>query len=165
MEGESGAPLEEEETIILEEILPIVKPMLSEKAQAEIDKKGAWEVDGDGDMVTPIINGRECVYALFDENGICKCAIEQAYNEGEIEFRKPVSCHLYPIRINKYKDFEAINYHQWHICEVARLLGEKEQVPIFRFLKDAITRKYGELFYNEMEEAAKLLEENPPDSM
>ncbi|ASB49684.1 DUF3109 family protein [Alkalitalea saponilacus] len=165
VEGESGAPLEEEETTILEKILPIVKPMLSEKAQAEIDKNGAWEVDGDGDMVTPIINGRECVYALFDEKGICKCAIEQAYNEGKVEFRKPVSCHLYPIRVSKYKDFEAINYHQWHICEAARLLGEKEQVPVFRFLKDAITRKYGEPFYNEMEEAAKLLEENPPDSL
>ncbi len=161
VEGESGAPLEPEETQTLQEILPILKPMLSEAALKVIEEKGAWEIDVDGDQVTPIINGKECVYTYFDEKGVCKCTIEKAYNEGLISFPKPVSCHLYPIRITKYTDFDALNYHHWPICEAARVLGKKEAVPMFRFLKNAIIRKYGEDFYNEMEEADKLLRENP----
>jgi len=159
VEGESGAPLEDEETVILESILPKVKPLLSQKALEEIDRKGAWEVDMDGDKVTPIINGKECVYAYFDDKGVCKCSIEKLYNEGLIDFKKPISCHLYPIRATKYKDFEALNYHQWPICEAAKVLGNEVGMPIFRFLKEAIIRKYGQTFYDEMEQADKILKE------
>lgn len=159
VEGESGAPLEEEETRILEEIFPVIKPMLGPASLKEIERVGTWEVDGDGDKVTPIINGRECVYAYYDEKGVCKCSIEKAYNEGLIAFKKPVSCHLYPIRVTKYSDFEALNYHQWPICGPARVLGAEKGLPIYRFLKEALVRKYGQAFYDEMEEADKLLRE------
>lgn len=152
VEGSSGAPLENEETEILEKIFPVIRPFLQEKAQKIIEEKGTWEIDIDYDKVTPIIDGEECVYAFFEGN-ICKCAIEKAYNEGLIDFAKPISCHIYPIRITKYKEFEALNYHEWHVCEPARDLGKKNDIPVFRFLKKPIIRKYGEKFYNEMEEA------------
>jgi hypothetical protein len=157
VEGESGAPLEDEETKILEEIFPHVKPMLSAKALEVIEKEGKWITDFDGDKVTPIINGKECVYTYFDEDGTCKCAIEKAYNDGLIDFPKPISCHLYPIRVSKYKAFEALNYHDWKICCAAKVLGEKHGVATFRFLKNPIIRKYGEAFYNEMEVSEKIL--------
>lgn len=157
VEGESGAPLEDDETLILDAIFPVIKPLLSDKALEIIEKTGTWEIDSDGDKVTPIINGKECVYTYFDNDGTCKCSIEKAFNEGLITFRKPVSCHLYPIRVSKYAKFEALNYHNWHICAPARELGAKVGVPLFRFLKDPIVRKYGEAFFDEMEEAEKLL--------
>jgi hypothetical protein len=159
VEGESGAPLEENETEILENIFDIIKDDLSVDALAEIEKKGKWEIDGDGDRVTPIINGKECVYTYFDNKGVCKCVIEKAYYEGKIDFKKPVSCHLYPIRVSKYAEFEALNYHKWPICSAARELGSKEGVPVFRFLKEAISRKFGAEFYNEMEASEKVLRE------
>lgn len=159
VEGESGAPLEDEETTILEDIYPIVEPYLSEEAKSQIAKVGKWEIDSDGDKVTPIINGRECVYTYFDEQGICKCAIDKAYQEGKITFKKPISCHLYPIRTTKYPDFEALNYHSWHICGPARELGTKLGLPVYKFLKEPIIRKYGEAFYNEMESVEQTLKD------
>lgn len=159
VEGESGAPLEDEETQILDDIFPVIKPMLSRKALQVIEKTGTWEIDADGDKVTPIINGKECVYTYFDEDGICKCVIEKAWKEGLVGFKKPISCHLYPIRVTKYVDFEALNYHNWHVCAPARELGASLGVPVFRFLKEPIIRKYGEAFYAEMEEAERLLKE------
>jgi hypothetical protein len=152
VEGESGAPLSDEETLILEKIYGDVKPFLTATAIDEIAKQGTWVVDGDGDKVTPIINGRECVYAYYDEDKICKCAIEKAYQLGLIAFKKPISCHLYPIRISQYKDFEALNYHHWPICQPARVLGKKVGVPVYQFLREPIVRKYGEEFYKTMEE-------------
>lgn len=157
VEGESGAPLEDEETDIMEQVYPIVKADLSEKAIAEIEKTGTWEVDADGDKVTPIIQGKECVYTFFDEEGVCKCAIEKAWSEGKTAFRKPVSCQLYPIRMKKYNDFEAMNYDVWPICHVARELGSKVGMPVFRFLKEPIIRRFGEEFYKEMEGAEEEL--------
>ena len=159
VEGESGAPLEDEETAILEEIYPVVKPYLSEKAIEEIEKQGKWVVDMDGDKVTPIINGKECVYTYFDDEGICKCAIDKAHQEGKIDFKKPISCHLYPIRVAKYPDFEALNYHTWPICAPARELGGQLGVPIYNFLKEPIIRKYGEAFYDELVDVEKTLKE------
>jgi hypothetical protein len=165
VEGESGAPLEDEETTILEDIYPKIKPLLSPEAVEIIEKNGTWEIDADGDKVTPIIHGRECVYTYFDSEGICRCAIEKAYEEGIIKFKKPISCHLYPIRVDKYPDYEALNYHVWPVCNPARELGEKMGMPVFRFLKESIIRKYGEKFYEEMEEIANHLEKQKPDSV
>jgi hypothetical protein len=152
VEGESGAPLEKEEAEIIERIYPILEPFLSPMAKKEIARVGKSVVDDDDDLVTPIINGRECVYTLFDKNGMCHCAIEKAYNEGLVDFRKPISCHLYPIRVSNYPNYEALNYHHWPICQPAREFGRKEGVPVYRFLKDPIIRKYGEAFYEQMEE-------------
>ncbi|MCL2072787.1 MAG: DUF3109 family protein [Marinilabiliaceae bacterium] len=147
--GVSGAPLEDDETIIIEQILPIVFPFLNKSAQKVIEKKGAWTIDFDNDKVTPLNNGQECVYAILEEN-ICKCAFEMIYEEGLTDFIKPISCHLYPIRITKYKNFEAMNYHSWQVCEAARNLGKKSETALFHFLKEAIIRKYGETFFKEM---------------
>jgi len=159
VEGESGAPLEDEETEILEQIYPKIKHLLPKKSQKIIEEQGTWVIDMDGDKVTPINNGRECVYVYFEEDGTAKCAIEKAYNQGIVDFKKPISCHLYPIRVTKYKDFEALNYHQWPICEPARVLGKEVGLPIFKFLKEPLIRKYGEEFYDHLEEVDKLLKE------
>jgi len=150
VEGESGAPLEDWEREILEAIFPLIQPYLPGQSVHEIEKQGKWVIDSDGDFVTPIINGKECVYAYFDEDNICKCAIEKAFLDGLIQFKKPISCHLYPIRTKQYDGFEAINYHHWPICEQARVLGRREGVKVYEFLKEPIVRKYGEAFYLEM---------------
>jgi len=151
VEGESGAPLDDAEAALLEEIYPLIKPYLLPNAIAEIEAQGKWVIDWDDYKVTPIINGRECVYAIFDADGTCKCAIEQAYNDGVVSFKKPISCHLYPIRISKVNNMEALNFHKWEVCKVAFLLGHKLNMPVYKFLKDPIVRKYGIEFYEQME--------------
>ncbi len=159
VEGDSGAPLTEEEGKIIEEIYPKIKKRLSPEAIKTIEKEGASVIDFEDELVTPIINGKECVYTYFDDKGGVHCAIEMAWKEGEVNFRKPISCHLYPIRTRKLSQGEAINYDVWPICDDARKLGEKEGVPVYRFLKEPIIRKYGEAFYTEMEESEKILKE------
>jgi len=152
VEGDFGAPLEEAELEILEEIYPIVKPYLSPEAIREIEKQGTHTVDDDGELCTPVIDGRECVYAIYDNKGILKCGIEQAYLDGKISWKKPISCHLYPIRVTSKKNFEALNYHKWHICSPACAFGKELQVPVYKFLKDPLIRKYGEAWYAELEQ-------------
>ncbi|MBP5364371.1 MAG: DUF3109 family protein [Bacteroidales bacterium] len=158
VEGDSGAPLDDDETVVLEEIYPVVEPMLTPEARKVIAKHGKWVTDQDGDKVTPIINGRECVYALREPDGTWKCAIEKAFYEGKISFKKPISCHLYPIRIAHYKSFDALNFHEWFVCKPAFELGQKTGTPVFKFLKEPIIRKFGEDFYRQMEEIAPELE-------
>lgn len=150
VEGESGAPLEKEEVEILEKILPVVWDNLSPLAQWWIEENGVAYKDYDGDMVTSIVNGKDCVFTYYDDRGICKCAIEKAYKEGKIDFYKPISCHLYPIRLEKYKDFTAVNYHRWRVCKSAVKLGDKEGLRIYQFLKEPLIRKFGEAWYNEL---------------
>lgn len=154
--GDSGAPLEEEETTELEEAWPVVKEYLQEEGRESIEQYGLYLRDADGDLVTPLIKGyRECAYTIF-ENGIATCAIEKAYLDGKIRFRKPVSCHLYPIRIQKLKNYDAVNYDRWDICAAACTLGDKLKVPVYKFLKEPLIRKYGEQWYHELEFAADL---------
>lgn len=150
VEGDFGAPLEENELEILKAIYPKVKPYLSKEGIKVIEKEGTHTVDDDGEYCTPIIKGRECVYAIYDEKNVLKCGIEQAYLDGKIDYKKPISCHLYPIRITKKKNFEAVNYHKWSICSAACALGKELQVPLYKFLKDPLIRKYGETWYNEL---------------
>jgi hypothetical protein len=151
VEGDLGAPLEESELPLLKEILEKVKPYLSKAGVKEIEKQGAYILDEDGDYSTPTIKGKECAYSIYDEKGILKCGIEQAYLDGKISFKKPISCHLYPIRIttNK-KGFEAVNYHKWSICSDACELGKSLGVPLYKFLKEPLERKYGKEWYNEL---------------
>lgn len=158
VEGDSGAPLEEEEIHILEDIYDAVKPYLRKEGIKAIKEQGNWIIDNDGDYVTPLRDGKECAYTIF-ENGMAQCGIEKAWKEGKINYRKPISCHLYPIRIKKYKKFEAVNYDVWDLCKPACACGEALQVPVYKFLKEALIRKYGGEFYAEVEEAAKLMEE------
>ncbi|HDP54455.1 MAG TPA: DUF3109 family protein [Bacteroidetes bacterium] len=155
--GQSGAPLENEEIDLLKNEIEQIKPYLKPEGLRTINEQGVAVEDIDGDMVTPLINNEECAFSI-EENGITICAIEKAWLNGKVKFRKPISCHLYPIRAKKYPTFTALNYDQWSICEPARRLGDKEGIVVFRFLKDAITRAYGKKFYAEMEEAYKYIQ-------
>lgn len=148
VEGDLGAPLEPEELDVLDEIYDEVEPYLTEAGKEAILQQGTYILDEDDEYSTPTIKGKECAYAIYDNKGVLKCGIEQAYLDGKIGFRKPISCHLYPIRIVKYDDFDAINYDRWSICSPACSLGAELQVPIYKFLKDALIRKYGEEWYN-----------------
>ncbi len=150
IEGDLGAPLTEEELDIMDSIQLDVKPYLSEEGRKEIENQGAYILDEEGDYSTPTIKDKECAYAIYDERGILKCAIEQAYLDKKIDFKKPISCHLYPIRISSYKEFDAVNYDQWHICKAACSNGKKLGVPVYKFLKEPLVRKYGEDWYSEL---------------
>lgn len=160
VEGDLGAPLEENELLILDAIYKEVEPYLSEEGKAAIKKQGKYILDEDGDYSTPTIGGKECAYAIYDDKGILKCGIEEAYNDGKIKYKKPISCHLYPIRAKKYDEFEALNYDQWHICSPACSLGAELSVPVYKFLKDALTRKYGEEWYAKLCEVIEREEES-----
>ena len=155
VEGDAGAPLEEDEVKIIEDLLSEVWDDLSPAAQAVIKEHGVAYRDHDGDMVTSIVHGKDCVFTYYDEKGICKCAIEKAYREGRTNFYKPISCHLYPIRLQKYKDFTAVNYHRRSICKAAVLLGKEEGLKVYEFLKEPLIRRFGEDWYNELVLVAK----------
>ena len=150
VEGDQGAPLEADELPVLARIYEAVAPFLTPEGRAEIERSGTHVVESDGTLATPTINGRECAYALYDAVGILKCGIEQAYRAGVIDYIKPISCHLYPIRITKYDGFDALNYDRWDICAPACTNGRKLGVPVYRFLKEPLTRKYGEEWYAEL---------------
>ena len=151
VEGDLGAPLEDHELSILEAVMDKVRPYLTPEGIDAIEKQGAFVRDFEGDFSTPTIGGKECAYAFYDERGILKCGIEAAYRDGKIDFQKPISCHIYPIRISKLNDEEALNYSQWHICSPACKLGAMLSQPIYKFLKEALIRKYGEDWYAELE--------------
>lgn len=160
VEGDSGAPLSKEEAVLIEKFYPVFEKYLSEQNKKVVQKEGFALIDSDGDLVTPLYNNRECAYTFRNENGITKCAIEKAYFNGEIDFRKPVSCHLFPIRITSYKDFDAVNYQRLDICKPGRECGAKNKLPLYQFLKEALIRKYGETWYAELEIAAEHVRNN-----
>ena len=149
IEGDAGAPLEEEEISLLEDHIEEIKPFMRREGINEIENRGVFDYDAAGNYVTPLVEGRECTFVYF-EDGIARCAIERAYVEKKIPFQKPVSCHLYPIRINPMKGNDAMNYHKWHICKKALENGMKLKLPLYRFLEDALIRKYGRNWYNRL---------------
>lgn len=150
VEGDLGAPLNADELPIMNEIYEKVKPYLSEQGIKAIEEQGTYIKDWEGDYSTTTINEKECAYAIYDEKNILKCGIEEAYNDGKIDFKKPISCHLYPIRITAYEQYEALNYDRWEICNPACDFGEKLGIPLYKFLKDALIRKYGAEWYKEL---------------
>jgi len=154
IDGDAGAPLEKEEAEILKEIYPKVKPFLREKGIKAIEDQGTSITTELGELETPLVNGEDCAYVNFDDRGIAQCGIEEAYNQGVIAWKKPVSCHLYPIRVKDYSEFSAVNYHKWEICDDACSLGKELQVPIYKFVKEALIRKFGEDWYMELEKVA-----------
>jgi hypothetical protein len=160
--GDSGAPLEPGEVKILDEIFPVLRPYLSEESVKSIEDQGTSVTDIEQDIVTPLNNGKECAYTFF-KNGIAYCAIEKAYNESAIRFRKPISCYLYPVRIKRYRQFDAVNYDHWEICHAAVELGNKLKTPVYQFAKDPLALNYGNEWFNLLETAAKNLsiEKNP----
>lgn len=154
IEGDAGAPLEQNEKGKLEEIFPSVIPYMTEKGIAAVDQYGTSVIDPDGDLTTPCVGGnKECAYVTW-ENGITKCAIEKAYENGIVDWQKPISCHLYPIRITQYPGFDVLNYDRWHICHAACSYGQELSVPVYKFLKTPLIRKYGAEWYAELEKIA-----------
>jgi hypothetical protein len=153
VEGDSGAPLDDAERIVLEEIYPKIKHLLEPTGIKAIEEQGTSVVDGDGDLTTPCVDGnKECAYVTF-ENGITKCGIEKGYEQGLIDWQKPISCHLYPIRITKYPEFDVLNYDRWSICSDACTFGRALEVPVYQFLKGPLIRKYGAEWYADLEES------------
>ena len=153
VEGDTGAPLEEDEEKILQNIYSVVKPFLSEEGRRAIEKQGTSLRDPNGKLSTPTLPDGRCVYSITDDKNILKCGIEQAHREGKTSFKKPLSCHLYPIRITKYPSFDAVNYHSWDICKPACALGQEKGVPLYVFLKEALIRKYSAAWYARLENA------------
>ena len=153
VEGDSGAPLLKEEKKILEDIYHKVKPYMRKEGITALENQGVGVYDSDGDLTTPLVNNGECAFVTY-ENGISKCTIEKAYLDGKIDFRKPISCHLFPIRIKEYRDFDALNYEEIKICKPACECGEKLKVPVYAFLKEPLIRKYGEVWYKQLLETA-----------
>ena len=154
VDGDAGAPLTQEETQILVDIYPKVKPFLRPEGIQAIEEQGAFVIGTDGEYETTLIEGKDCAYVIFDGQ-TALCGIEQAYNEGIVDWKKPVSCHLYPIRVKEYSDFAAVNYHKWHICSDACALGKELQVPVYKFVKEALVRKFGEQWFEELEKVAE----------
>jgi hypothetical protein len=161
-DGDAGAPLETEELNHLINSYNTIKAYMSPLGIKEISKVGKYVYDREFGWVTPTINGSICAYGYRDKQGIIKCAIEQAYNDNKISWKKPISCHLFPIRISKSNDkqTEFVNYEpREDLCAAACKLGKKLKVPTYIFLKEAIVRKYGEEFYETLEATAKYMAE------
>lgn len=150
IDGDAGAPLSKEETEILENIFPKIKPFLRPEGIQVIEEKGAWVVGTDQDLETPLIENKDCAYVIFDGK-TALCGIEQAYNQGLIDWKKPVSCHLYPVRIKEFSSFSAVNYDRWDICNDACTLGKELQIPVYKFVKEALIRRFGKEWYEELE--------------
>lgn len=157
VEGDAGAPLTHEEYEAIKDVLPKIWDDLSLKARELIEKQGIAYIDDDGELVTSIIKGRECVFTYFDADGVCRCAIDNAFREGKISVQKPISCHLYPIRLRKYDDFTALNYDRWSVCRPALRLGKKTGIKLYQFLKEPLICKFGEEWYQEVCQIAELL--------
>lgn len=155
VDGDAGAPLEEEEISMLEDEIEYIKPYMTKEGISEVEKNGVFDYDQDGQFVTPLVNDGECVYVNFDEEGIAYCAIEVAFLDEKTDLQKPLSCHLYPIRITKYKDYEAVNYHEWHICKPALVRGKREGFKLSRFVRSALVRKYGKEWYDKFAKEMK----------
>jgi hypothetical protein len=150
-EGEYGAPLEESELPILEEIYPAVAPYLTEAGREAVAEQGTAVKNKKG-YDTPLVNGGPCAYMTLDQTGTAQCGIERAHNDGATDWKKPISCHLYPIRVNQnpHVNFEALNYDVWDICSAACTKGERERVRIYEFARPALIRKYGQEWYDEL---------------
>ncbi len=155
VDGDAGAPLEQQELKELEEILPILKKYLRKEGLEAIEKQGPYTTNKQGEHETTLINGADCAYVIYDEKKVALCSIEEAYNQGEVKFKKPVSCHLYPIRIRQYSEFAAVNYDKWEICDDACSLGKELGVPVYKFVKQALERKFGTDWYAALDKIAK----------
>lgn len=159
IEGDAGAPLTLDEIDVIEEDLEAIKPYMRPEGIAAVEESGVFYMDIDNEPVTTLVNGKECAFVYFDENGITKCSIEQAHKDGKTDFKKPISCHLYPIRAKTFNEFTALSYNEWDICAPACTCGEELNVSVYRFLKEPIIRAYGEDFYKELETVDKEIAE------
>jgi hypothetical protein len=149
IEGDAGAPLEYDEIALLGDDIENIKPFMRQEGIRAIASQGVFDYDEHGHYVTPLVNGRECVYVYFDA-GIARCAIEAAFNKGKTGFRKPLSCHLYPVRISRDKHFERVHYHRWQVCGTALENGHACNIALYDFLQEPLTRKYGKQWYRRL---------------
>lgn len=155
IEGDSGAPLEPDEIEQIEELLPRIMDIIPEECRQVIERDGVAYVDSDGELVTQIVNGRECVFSYIDPaDGCRRCAIEKLCREGHTSFLKPISCHLYPVRLDRFDHFTAVNYHRWEICQCAVECGRKLRLPLYKFLREPLIRRFGADWYAELCHAA-----------
>jgi hypothetical protein len=152
--GDAGAPIEAHEVKKLQEIYPKLKPYLTAEGINAIENQGLYVTTQDGELETPLVNGLDCAYVTYDESQTALCGIEEAYNQGDIAWKKPVSCHLYPIRVKDYSEFSAVNYHKWQICDTACSLGQALKIPIYKFVKEGLIRKFGSAWYEALEALA-----------
>lgn len=151
IEGDAGAPITKDEYELLKKILPTVWDDLLPRAQEEIAAHGVAYVDQEGDLVTNIIDGKNCVFTCYEPGGLCSCAIERAYRNGRIAWRKPLSCFLYPVRVKRLSDGTfAVNYDRWKICKCAEVLGRKEGLRVYQFLKEPLIERFGQAWYDEL---------------
>jgi hypothetical protein len=158
IEGDAGAPLEMEEIDILEESLDVIKPYMRQEGIEVIEKQGVFYMDEDNEPVTSLVKNGACAFVYFDKNNSTKCSIEKAHSEGKLDFKKPISCHLYPVRVTKLRNYEAVNFNQWDICSDACTLGTELNVKVYKFLKEPIIRKWGERFFTELIQIDKEIE-------
>lgn len=155
IEGDAGAPITEDERKKLEECLPAVWDLLLDSAKERIKDEGVAYVDEEGDLVTQIVDGKNCVFTTYGPGGMCWCALEKAFREGKTDFRKPASCALYPLRVKEYDKFTAINYHRWKICRCAEVLGRAKGLRLYEFMEKPIVEVYGQEFYDELKLACE----------
>jgi hypothetical protein len=157
--GDSGAPLEEAEVAEIEKSYPVFQQFMKKEGIEAVEQQGKWVIDSDGDIVTPLINNEECAFVYF-ENEIAFCAIEKAWSQGLISFHKPISCHLYPVRLKNLKYYTGVNYHFWDVCNSALKNGKESDIQLFKFLKEPLERRFGEEWYRQLLEASEWLNEN-----
>lgn len=156
IEGDAGAPVTEEEEKILNELLPDLLPQMTKEAREVVEKQGIAYNDPSGERVLSIVNDKDCIFARTDHNGWCYCVIEQRFNQkSEVrnqisDFNKPISCHLYPIRLTKVGNLTGVEYHRWDICHSSRQLGHKLHLPLYKFLKEPLIRRFGQEWYDEL---------------
>lgn len=155
IEGDAGAPLTLEEADALNDLLPELIPLMTPAAAEIAREEGASYIDEEGDLVTNIVNGRDCIFTFYAPGGKCLCLLERLKREGRMEFFKPISCSLYPIRLKTIGDVTAVNYHRWKICKCAEILGRKNGVRVYEFLKDPLIRRFGEPWYEQLELTAR----------
>lgn len=155
VEGDAGAPLSLEEADRLEEQLPRLIPLMTPAAREVAEEQGASYIDEEGDLVTSIVNGRDCIFTFYAPGGKCLCLLERLRREGHSEFFKPISCSLYPVRLKDCGGMTAVNYHRWKICKCAEILGRKKGVRVYEFLKEPLIRRFGEEWYRQLELTAK----------
>lgn len=150
VEGDAGAPLDAEEISILDDSIDFIKPFMLKKGREVIEQNGVFDYDAESNFVTPLVNDRECAFVYF-KNNIAYCAIEKAWLDKKIDFQKPISCHLYPVRLSTVNNMTAINYHEWSICKPAVKKGKDLGLPLYQFLKDSLIRKFGEEWFEKLE--------------
>ncbi len=157
VEGDYGAPLEQSEIGIIEESLDEIKPYMNKANREKLENKGFYEQDPDGDMVTKCMGGKDCIFVRKESDGVYKCTIERAWEDGKINFQKPVSCHLYPVRLEEDGPMTQLHYDKAEMCDPACTLGKSLQVPLYKFVKEALIRKFGEEWYNQLDSIAESL--------